>query len=328
MRLIKKLFTSFLAVAIAVVMVSTTQGTVYAMTEGDMDSAQELTLEKKLKGSLQEDSDAWFKFTTGTEQEPWYRIGCIYKDEDNYGPHMHLYNEEGIELFEKRLNDGVNNFKDSKLDPNTTYYVYISFAKNTDYTVYVSEIQDDVSDKEDGAVTIYSGIKVSGKFECVSDSDVYTFVAGSSKTTLTASLKYDTDRRACIKVYDEDGKQLVNDELLQSKPETYTFETVKGQKYIVVYTSSVPSYSIVEKGGSYTLIVKSGSSDIKNLTMELVYNSETKDTYLFNGNTRLKKGTDYTISVGKVSRGKVTVTVKGKGTYSGKLSRVCFVAGD
>lgn len=87
-----------------VAMMSAAPITAYAMTEGDMDSAQELTLEEKFKGSVSDDSEIWFKFTTGKEQEPWYRISCIYKDESNYGPHMHLYNEEGIELFEKDMN--------------------------------------------------------------------------------------------------------------------------------------------------------------------------------------------------------------------------------
>lgn len=192
----------------------------------------------------------------------------------------------------------------------------------------ITEKQDDVSDSEEHATVIYSGVKVSGKFESVSDSDVYTFTAGSLKTTLTASLKYGKDREANIKVYDEDGGLLLDDRVYDSYPDTFSFKTVKGQKYVVVYTSREPYYGIVEKGGNYTLTVKSGSSDIEKLTMDSIYNTETEDVYLFNGKTRLTKGTDYTILTDKISKGKVTVTVKGKGTYSGKLSVKCAVAGE
>lgn len=135
------------------------------------------------------------------QKDIWYRISCIYKDESNYGPHMHLNTEEGVEVFEKGMSDGENNDKDIKLEP---------------------------------------------------------------KTTLTASLKYAEERSAVVRVYDEDGREVLKNTVYHSKPESYSFETEKGQKYIVVYTSN-----------------------------------------LFNGKTRLIKGTDYTVSAGRIIGGKV-----------------------
>ncbi len=327
MKLLKKALSGIILLAVVSTLLAVTPLSVSGMTESDMDNSQLITIGQKVKGSVADDSDAWFKFTTNSTKEPWYRIGCIYKDESNYGPHMYLYNEEGEELFEKGINDGVDNFKHIKLNPNTTYYVYIKFAKNTDYTVYVDEIKDDISDNEENAVSLFSGIKANGKFECVNDADAYTFTAGSSKTSISALLKY-KDRRAYIKVFDEDGQSLLSELVYDATPKTYTFDTVKGQKYSVIYSAVEPSFEIVKYAGTYTLTVKSGSSDIKYLTMDSVLNKATQDVYLFNGKVRLIKGTDYTVSVGRISGGKTTVTVKGKGTYTGTITKTCFVAGN
>ncbi len=327
MKLFKKVLSGITLLAVVSTLLAVTPVSVNAMTEGDIDNAQLITIGQKLKGSIADDSGAWFKFTTSSTKEPWYRIGCIYKDESNYGPHMYLYNEEGEELFEKGIEDGVDNFKHIKLDPDTTYYVNIKFADNTDYTVYVDEIKDDISDNEEKAVSLYSGIKASGKFECVNDSDTYAFTAGSSKTTISASLKY-KDTRASIKVFDEDGQSLLNELVYDATPKTYTIDTVKGQKYSVIYSAVEPSFEIVKYAGTYTLTVKSGSSDVKYLTMDSVLNKATQDVYLFNGKVRLTKGIDYTVSVGRVSAGKTTVTVKGKGTYTGSITKTCYVAGN
>ena len=327
MKLLKKALSGITLLAVVSTLLAVIPFNVNAMTEGDMDNSQLITIGEKLKGSVAEDSDAWFKFTTSSTKEPWYRIGCIYKDESNYGPHMYLYTEEGEELFEKGINDGVDNFNHIKLYPNTTYYVRINFADNTDYTVYVDEIKDDISDNEENAVPLFSGIKASGKFECFSDVDTYTFTAGSSKTTISASLKY-KDRRAYVKVFDEDGQSLLNELVYDSNLKTFTINTVKGQKYSLIYSSVEPSFEIVKYAGTYTLTVKSGSSDIKYLAMDSVFNKATQDVYLFNGKVRLTKGIDYTVSVGRISAGKTAITIKGKGTYTGTITKTCYVAGN
>ena len=324
MKLLKKLLTGILTLAVIITSISAAPARVKAITDGDLDSAQVMDVGEKLKDSVTDDPKVWYKFTTSSTKEPWYRIGCIYKSNDYYGPQMYLYDEDGIELSRKGLSPGVNNVLDIKLDPKTTYYVYITFADNTDYTLYVEEIKDDITDNEEQAVPIRSGIKITGKFESNSDSDVYTFAAGSSKTVISASLKYKS-RNASLMVYDEDGKQMLRESVYDAESKSFTIETVKGQKYIVIYKPY--QASDIDYVGTYSLTVKSGSTDIKNLTMDLVYNKETKDIYLFNGKVRLTAGTDYTIKVGKISGGKVTVTVSGKGTYSGKLSKVCYVAG-
>lgn len=319
MKPFKKLLAGFTILSMTTAILLAMPANANAATTADFENAQSITIGEKTRGSVGEDPNAWFKFTTSQNPEPWYRIGCVYKDDSNFGPSMFLYDVEGNELTEKGLKDGVDNMEYTKLKPGTDYYVYLRFAKDTvtDYTFCVDEIKDDISDNEDNAVPILNGIKTVGNFEYVDDVDYYTFTAGAVKTTITATVKYN-EKDAKIYVYSEDGVELVDESVYDGKSRSVTFDTTKGDKYFIKFAAVPPYLGTYRDAGKHFLTIKSGSTDLKNLQIDDVLN-KSQDVYIFNGKVRLIKGTDYTLSIGALKGRKATVTLKGKGNYTGTV---------
>lgn len=317
MKLFKRVLSIATVLSLSAVLLVAPTAT-YAAGESRED-AQAVTIGQKVKEEVTEKTSVWYKFTAAQSADSWHRLGAICKEGYYY---FRLYNEDGDEIMKFTSDANHEGLDYIKLEPGKEYYVKMEFSVASAYTVYVEEIKDNAPETDEGALNLLSGIKYTGNLECVSDTDYFTFTAGATKTTVNLTLKYN-DNYALLAVLNEDGAELKKMSIDNNRSESISIDTVKGEKYFIkTFVGSVKSNS--KSSGQYIINVKSGSTDINNLIVDDIVN-KAGDVYIFNGKTRLVKGTDYTLTVGTVKLGKASVTIKGKGGYTGSVVKECTV---
>ncbi len=283
------------------------------------EDAQEITIGEKVKDEVTAKTSVWYKFTPTKSGNPWYRLGAICKSGYYY---VRLYNEDSSEIIWFSQYDNLDGLKYIKLEPQKEYYIKVEFSAASAYTLFIDEIKDNAPETDEGAINLLSGIKYTGNFECVTDTDYFTFTAGATKSTVNMTLKFSSNY-SYFAIFNEDGAELKKMSVDSNGTGSLTIDTVKGEKYYIsTYVGSVSNNS--RASGQYAITVKSGSTDIKNLTVDDILN-KAKDVYIFNGKVRLIKDTDYTLTIGTVKAGKAAVTIKGKGNYTGTIVKQ-FVA--
>jgi hypothetical protein len=328
MKLTKKLLSIATIIALTVTLLQVNPLTAKA-AEGSMEDAQVIQVGEKIKSdTLMKDSEDWYKFTTSKNLNSWYRVGYISKDSIL---NVYVYDEDGKELIHMNSSVGNEKLEHLKLEPEKDYYMKAEIgmgvvAESTTYTLYTQELIDKAPDSEEGAIELFNGVKFVGSLECVRDDDWYTFTAGASKTTIDLSAKF--DKGLILKAYNEDGAELKNMKVVDKKSDSLQLDTVKGEKYFIYVCSGRYTENSDKASGQYTISLKSGLIKISDLTIEDIMKKSytgkalTPDISIYNGKTKLIKGRDYTLSYKNNTKiGKATVTIKGKGNYTGTAEK-------
>ena len=110
-------------------------------------------LDTKIKGNIKKGTNAWFAFTTGTEENFTYNATIVNMSQGTNDIIGYLYDEYGEQLdYENIYDDGKpGSLSSDKLMPNTTYYIRL---EEKDYDVDFSLIikSPDAKDLNSGLV--------------------------------------------------------------------------------------------------------------------------------------------------------------------------------
>ena len=105
--------------------------------------ATPLPLDSKIFAKVKKDSNAWFAFTTGEDENAVYNATIVNMTADSSVIYGYLYDEYGEQLnYQSIYNDGKPvSLSSEELTPNTTYYISIDpNGNNVDYSVIVKNI--------------------------------------------------------------------------------------------------------------------------------------------------------------------------------------------
>ena len=131
----------------------TVEGNVYAGT--NLNDAVFLSLETKVSGSVKEDGNAWFAFTTGDMVDAAYNITFVNGTADGQQLYGLVFDEYGTELGRNlaETNGTPVTISLSELEPNTTYYIRLNPYNNnkgtiSDYTLVVKSPEVKVEEEK------------------------------------------------------------------------------------------------------------------------------------------------------------------------------------
>ncbi len=270
-KIISKLFAAA-AIALLVIGVISSDRTVMAAAYGaDFESAGTLSLGKEYKGSLDPDAgykSHWYSFTTNKSDDYYY---CItYNTNYSVGSlQVNVKTESGKSVV--TVNKGSSE-KEVRLEPATKYYVEVyssSSVKTGDgnqYSFIINPIDDPETDSMGNvSIELKSKKAYEGKIVTSYEEDWFFFKAKADKATVQIS-KNDKNWGLTYGVYDKNGTRIKVETLGSGYSDSYTINTVKGEKYYVCLSSGSNFDHGEEDDDRYSVTVDCGSIDVGKLS--------------------------------------------------------------
>ena len=116
----------------------------------ERESAEEVSLDTKLKSKTVREENQWFSFTTDETENATYRLTTVNMTRGTGALNLKVLNQYGEQMHQYTLNaeqSGKASTLDMELPPDTTYYIYLAAEKGD--TIQYSLT---VHAPEDGAV--------------------------------------------------------------------------------------------------------------------------------------------------------------------------------
>lgn len=244
-----------------------------------------------------------YKFTT-TNNDSWYDLSLTNTNTDT-SLYAVVYDQNDVEIYKINAYMNEMNHNQYKLNKNTIYYVKVYGYNQERYGKYrlkVTEIQDDVSDNKDNAISLKLGSSLTKLLNGKADQDWYKIKTTNKDSWYGFELRnVNIDSYLYLYLYDENDVQV--------KQSTAYFN---GKEIVYMKLDHNKTYFIKIYGynewklGKYQLKISENVDDAKDtfekttkLTLNKTYKKKINafdDVDCFNFKTN-KKSTNYEISV-------------------------------
>ena len=268
------------------------------------ENALETSAVGEIKGAVSGEGDIdWFKFTTDMYGAYYFFDFKNLNINNDY--FLYVYDAEGTELCGKRSYSNYGISVNTRLEPNTEYYIKV-YAWNDgigDYKITVSKVDDEAGDTKQQAAAIPFNTTQEFALESDNDIDWYKFVLNEScnMRLLVTNVGGDGAKLKKVELYSIIDKQLLSYSVGNKSNKTIYLD--KGTYYLKVYN----------KAGKYTLAVSTcGDAHIEKY--EIVKATTTtngkKVTYCDSCGAEISKEIIYYVS--KISLSSTSLIYNGK----------------
>ena len=294
---------------------------------GSRGSAAAISMNTTYAAELKEEYEQmWYCFTTPAE--PGYTTFRVARTGVSGGGYTTFYLRTGVDQVKASHDIWMTGSSSSnlRLDPGTTYYIQVT--QNTDntgyFTIRVDFRKDDAGNSFADAARISGGVEYTATMDGEKDVDFFAFTPAETCSYILEGRNDNVSSWFAYGIYTADSIDRGSGEIWGVGNFSKSCELKAGTTYYLRFANngwytgnyhfSIRKY-LKPLEGNFAIDMKEA--------YEYTGKAVTPDISVKGQGTVLVKDTDYTVSFGNnVNAGAATVTVKGRGNYTGTLEAV------